>query len=76
MENSSFVVFHPAKRKLTSNLHLTLSGKELKQEWFIKYLGAFVDSNPSWKHRTAHIATQIKRSVGIFSNSLLAFSTH
>ena len=38
LEKISFVFFHLAERKLTSNLHLTLSGKELKQESFIKYL--------------------------------------
>ena len=57
IEKSSFEVFHPAKTKLTSNLHLTLSGKELKQESFIKYLRVFIDLNLNWKHRIAHIAT-------------------
>ena len=59
------VVFHPTQRKLTSNLHLTLDGKELKQELYIKCLGVFIDSNFRWKHQIAHVATKIKRSIGI-----------
>ena len=75
IEKISFVIFHLAERKITYNLHLTLSGKELKQESFIKYLVVFIDSNLSWKHRISDIGTEIKRRVGILSNSLLAFIT-
>ena len=58
---NSFVIFHPPQR------HLTLNGKQLQQDFCIKYIGILIDTNLSWKPQIACIVKKIKRSVGILS---------
>ena len=64
---SNFVIFHPPQRKISVDFQVFISGKPLKREICIKYLGIYIDSNLSWKPQIDHISKKIKRSIGILS---------
>ena len=64
---SNFVIFHPPQRKISVDFQVFISGKPLKRENCIKYLGIYIDSNLSWKPQIDHISKKIKRSIGILS---------
>ena len=64
---SNFVIFHPPQRKISVDFQVFISGKPLKREICIKYLGIYIDSNLSWKPQIDHISEKIKRSIGILS---------
>ena len=59
IEKTSFVIFHPPQRKVAFNFHLTLNGKQLQQDFCIKYIRILIDSNLSWKRQLACIAKKI-----------------
>ena len=44
-----------------------IDDKKLKQEYCIKYLGDFIDSNLNWKSQVNHITKKVKRSIGVLS---------
>ena len=67
IEKSSFVIFHPPQKKLTSDFSLMINNVALKQERYIKYLGFFIDSNLTWKPQVEYISKMRKRSLGILS---------
>ena len=64
---SNFVIFHPPQREISVDFQVFISGKPLKREICIKYLGIYIDSNLSWKPQIDHISKKIKRSIGILS---------
>ena len=55
VEKSSFVIFHPPQRKGIQSFDLTINGKQLKQDSWIKYLGVLIDSSLNWKPQIAYI---------------------
>ena len=67
-DKSNFIIFHPPQKKIPPNFDLSIDDRKLKQEYCIKYLGIFIDSNLNWKSQVNHIITKkVERSVGVLS---------
>ena len=67
IEKSNFVIFHPYQKNHDLDINLSIPGGYLKKVDHIKYLGAFIDSQLSWKYQISHIAKKIGRGIGILS---------
>ena len=67
IEKSSYVIFHPCQKKISSDFNLVIDDVCLKKERSIKYLGVYIDSNLSWKPHIEYISKKLKRSLGILS---------
>ena len=50
IEKSNVIIFHPTQKRLQDfSFNLSLNNKQLKREYYIKYLGILIDSHISWK---------------------------
>ena len=67
IDKSNFIIFHPPQKKLPFHVTLSLNGRNLNQEYSIKYLGIVIDSHLSWKSQVSYIAIKIERNIGILS---------
>ena len=65
MEKSSFVIFHPTRKKLDHNVQIFLNDLSIKREYTVKYLGITIDCNLNWKSHVAEILKKIKRNIGV-----------
>ena len=73
IKKTNFVIFCPAKKKLTYYPRLTLFDNEinerlaLERKEFVRYLGIIIDNHLSWKHHIDHVAIKISHTIGLIS---------
>ena len=69
IDKSSFVIFYPPQKNVQSlNFCLKISDKQLKREYWIKYLGIMIDSqNLSWKKHVDCTVKKFRKTIEILS---------
>ena len=67
ISKSNFLVIHPLRKKLASEIELKLNNEPLTNVEDTKYLGVIIDKNLSWKSHIQMVNTKISKGIGILS---------
>ena len=67
IDKSNFVLFHPAQKKVTHTVKLTINNKLLVEKKFVKYLGIIIDSRLNWKKHVSELSKKIARGIGLIT---------
>ncbi len=67
LRNLTLFYFIQFKRKISSNIILTINNNNVPRCMFVKYLGILTDSSLGWKFHIDSICKKIKKSIGILS---------
>ena len=60
------MIFHSAAHKLTEHGVLKIGQKKIKHENHVRFLGALLDSNLSWKTHLNELSKKLSRTVGVY----------
>ena len=75
LKKSNFVVFRSKRKRINSDISMSLDGTPLNQVHVVKFLGIFLDENLSWKSHISYICKKISKSAGIIFRSRFYLST-
>jgi len=68
VKKTKFMIFHKPRKKLNhDHIAIKISNYKIEEVNEFKFLGAYIDSNLSWKIHTTKKANQILRVVGVLS---------
>ena len=65
IKKSNFIIFKSNKKRLNRQLHLQLSGNELKRVEESKFLGVVIDQHLTWKKHIEYVTKKIVRTSGL-----------
>ena len=65
IKKSNFIIFKSNKKRLKRQLHLQLSGNELKRVEESKFLGVVIDQHLTWKKHIEYVTKKIVRTSGL-----------
>ena len=75
LKKSNFVVFRSKRKRINSDISMSLDGNPLNQVHVVNILGIFLDENLSWKSHISYICKKISKSAGIIFRSRFYLST-
>ena len=63
LKKSNFVVFRSQRKRINTDISMSLDGTRLNQVHVVKFLGIFLDENLSWKSHISYICKKISKSL-------------
>ena len=66
IEKTNFVLFHSNKRKVTPPIFLKIGRKKIKEENYVRFLGALLDSTLSWKYHISNCLKHLQEQFDYF----------
>ena len=65
VDKTEFVIFRPPRSKRRDRITLNLNRRKIFESSKIKYLGAILDPNLSWKHHFFELRKKLNKAVGM-----------
>ena len=69
ISKTNFIIFKSNRQKLKNKANVIINKHTIDQVKYTKFLGIYIDEEPSWKYHINHIASKISKMTSIMAKA-------